>query len=312
MNPPRALGWVGGKSFYGPHGTGRWIAGLLPPPEATYTYVEPYAGMLGVLLQRRPAQREVVSDLDSDLVNWWRVVRDYPLELTELIEWTPAWSVDLFVEAAENLDHPDAVRRAYYFTLAVSWVRQGIVARVRNADRPEEMILRTKQARHWFGDKTSWGQLAGRPADIGFEDIGLPRHPRIVELSTRIRRLQLETKSAEWMTEYYGSNPNLTLYLDPPYPSVSGQRLYSFEPPHVEEWSPRLLEAKARTAISGYGDEWAVLEEAGWLRHEHTTRSSAAATEEKGMPKRVEVLWTNYDPKDYEAEPELFGGKEDR
>ena len=131
MKPARALGWVGGKSFYGTHGTGRWITSLLPPAEATYTYVEPYAGMLGILLQRRPAKREIVSDLDDDLINWWTVVRDKPDALGELLEWTPSWSSALFAEACQNLDHQDDVKRAYYFTLACHWVRGGMMARIR-------------------------------------------------------------------------------------------------------------------------------------------------------------------------------------
>ena len=53
----RALGWVGGKSAHSAARTGTWIAGLLPPPGVTYTYCEPFAGMLGVLLQRQEAAR---------------------------------------------------------------------------------------------------------------------------------------------------------------------------------------------------------------------------------------------------------------
>ena len=74
----RALGWVGGKSPFGAHKTGQWIASLLPPVGTTYTYIEPFAGMLGVMLQRPKHRREIANDLDGDLVNWWRAVRDYP------------------------------------------------------------------------------------------------------------------------------------------------------------------------------------------------------------------------------------------
>ena len=46
----KALPWVGNKSV---RGLGEWIVSLLPPaygePQA---YVEPFAGMLGVLLAR--------------------------------------------------------------------------------------------------------------------------------------------------------------------------------------------------------------------------------------------------------------------
>ena len=341
--PPRALGWVGGKSFYGTHKTGRWIAGLLPPPEATYTYLEVYAGMLGILLQRRPAKREIVSDLDGDLINWWTVVRDQPEELAELLEWTPSWSSDLFAEACHNLDFPEPVRRAYYFTLACHWVRGGMIERVRGRSRqasdddgmrrrikgigePEPargydgLIKRTKHPDG--GDETGSKQSSrfidpgisrysvspnevwcnrdsrhrpGRPVRLSYDELGPPRYEQILSLARRIRRLQLEVRSAEWMTEYYGVNPNLTIYLDPPYPSAEKSNLYSFPIPVVEDWIPRLLAVKSYVAISGYGSEWSVLEDHGWHRYEHLTHMSAGAQGNMARPERVEVLWTNYD-----------------
>ena len=374
--PPRALGWIGGKSFYGTHKTGRWIAGLLPPPEATYTYVEPYAGMLGILLQRRPAKREIVSDLDADLINWWTVVRDEPEALAELLEWTPGWSSDLFAEACHNLDDPDPVRRAYYFTLALHWVRGGMIERVRgtrNRQNPDDgirrrtvaefgkdriepkrgydgLIKRTKgtqadyeqgrlltdlkvegaeqtpdsivarmpvspnekygandrrpdhtdtaikrQPKVFFQDVQA-PQPAGRPVRLSYDEMGPPRYEQIISLARRIRRLQLEVRSAEWIVEYYAVNPNLTIYLDPPYPSAEKSNLYSFPMPDIQEWIPRLMLVKGFCAISGYGTEWSELEEYGWWRSEHKTHMSAGAQGNMSRPERTEVLWTNYNP----------------
>ena len=51
-----------------------------------------FCGMLGVLLQREPAKREIVGDTDGDLVNWWRTVRDQPAELGALLDYSPGWS----------------------------------------------------------------------------------------------------------------------------------------------------------------------------------------------------------------------------
>lgn len=78
-----ALYWPGGKSGNGA-GVGRWIADQLPWRYSS-CYVEPFAGMLGVLLQRKPVQTEIVNDSDERVVNWWRVVRDRHLDL---LGWT--------------------------------------------------------------------------------------------------------------------------------------------------------------------------------------------------------------------------------
>ncbi len=76
---PRSIVYWGGKSPYD-RGTGRWIANLLPNVPG-HTYCEPFAGMLGGLLQRERASREIINDLNGDIANFWRVLRDRPAEL---------------------------------------------------------------------------------------------------------------------------------------------------------------------------------------------------------------------------------------
>jgi len=50
-----------------------------------------------------------------------------------------------------------------------------------------------------------------------------------------------------------------------------------------------LRETKARVAISGYGTEWDML---GWQKHE----KEVIRTLSHAKMKRVEVVWTNYQP----------------
>ena len=393
MKRLRALGWVGGKSVFGSHGTGRWIAGLLPPPGATHTYIEPFCGMLGVLLQREPARREIVSDLDGNLINWWEIVRDRPAELGDMLDFTPGWSAALFGEACQNLDHPDPLRRAYYFTCAVHWVRGNMIGRVRVAQKSvqdDDGLRRSVTARQERWDETSrapaevapimrmpvsfnekWGNretaqlqeaqdraaynsirrskvergagdngirrskaergaadgirrasvtrhqtdadgnVVGRPdtpqkGRRAKGELSPPRSPHIMALHDRIREIELEHWPAEKIMEFYAENPNITFYLDPPYPSATGG-LYSFNDIDTDRWVSLLAETKGLAAISGYGNEWKPLEDLGWRRHEHDTIASVASMAGKPRSKRTEVLWTNYDPAEYDPEPGLFG-----
>ena len=93
------LGYYGGKSPKGK--IGPWIAGILPWHRDS-CYVEPFAGMLGVLLCRRPVQIEIVNDRDGNLVCWWRMVRDHPKKFANLVMQTPR-SRDLYREACLRL-----------------------------------------------------------------------------------------------------------------------------------------------------------------------------------------------------------------
>lgn len=239
-------------------------------------YCEPFAGMLGVLLQREPARREIVADLDGDVINWWRVVRDHPAELGDMLDHSPAWSAALFGEAVENLEHPEPVKRAYYFTIAMCWVRGRMIGRVResvNHPRNDYFISRVNRQQPAPDD--------GIKRQRGVSPITLARSPRITMLADRLRGVELEIRAAEKIVEYYAAEPDFVFYLDPPYPTANVRgRLYTFNDISVAEWAERLRAVRGFVAVSGRGDEWALLENDGWLRHSRDD----------------EALWTNYAP----------------
>lgn len=83
---------AGGLAYYGGKSPGRpltaWIASKLPPWEYQRLYCEPFAGMLGVLLTRKPTRLEVVNDANERIINWWTVIRDRPDEFGRMLDWT--------------------------------------------------------------------------------------------------------------------------------------------------------------------------------------------------------------------------------
>src|SRR4051794_21454863 len=77
LNSP--IKWVGGKSRLR-----KQIISLLPPHTC---YVELFAGAAWVLFGKPPSNVEVLNDIDQDLVNFFRVVKEKPEELIASFDW---------------------------------------------------------------------------------------------------------------------------------------------------------------------------------------------------------------------------------
>ena len=89
-------------------------------------YVEPFAGGLAVMLRKNPEGiSEVVNDLDSELSNFWHVLKDgdHFQKFTRQIEATPFSAIEF--ERAE-LASDDPVIRAVNFFIRCRQSRQGL------------------------------------------------------------------------------------------------------------------------------------------------------------------------------------------
>ena len=108
--------YYGGKRGYG---KAEWIASYLPW-DSDSCYVEPFAGMAGVLFARSPVKLEMLNDLNRRVVNWWRVVRDQPEEFGWLVEMTPKSRVEYqWALTAMDDESLPPLRRALAFHVAV-------------------------------------------------------------------------------------------------------------------------------------------------------------------------------------------------
>ena len=76
-----AFGWYGGKFNHLD-----WLLPLLPE---TQHYCEPFGGSAAVLLNRKPSDVETYNDLDGEVVNFFRMLRDSQEELIQAIALTP-------------------------------------------------------------------------------------------------------------------------------------------------------------------------------------------------------------------------------
>lgn len=248
----RALSYYGGKTY-----TAGWIADQLP---VTACYAEPYAGMLAVLLQRPPVRIEIVNDLDRNIANWWRVVRDDHERLARCVALTPH-SRDHLREANDVLavGEDDDLKRAWATHICLA---QGINSRTSGAASWRRLIKPqgVNPFRTWLG-----GEFA--------------------TLARRMRQVQIECVDAVALLRRLSGEREFVIYVDPPYHTA--QRCYRHPDVDVAALTDALLEQRGRVAVSGYGGEWDHL---GWRR----TERAAVAWSDHHRTRRVEHLWLNF------------------
>ena len=269
-----ALPYLGGKSSINVRGLGKWINSLLPPSNKDSTYIEPYAGMLGVLLSRPKIGTEIANDLDGLIVNWWRVVRDQNEELAYKVEHTGRARAE-YEQALDELHNPDPVVSAWAVTTVLT---QSIGRTTASKDYNWRIEFVT-------GDVSSCPRL--------YAD-------RIRAIKHRIEKVYFENKDALMIIADAMKYDNAIIYCDPIYKNTNRADSYLMNEPHHEELITLLSSSdiKARIAVSGYAHDFEELEQLGWFLN---TRESYEAisrnkTGSKHRSKRTECLWTNYQP----------------
>ncbi len=262
-----AFGWYGGKFSHLD-----WLLPLLPD---TNHYCEPFAGSGAVLFNKKPSPVETYNDLDGEVVNFFKVLREQKNKLLELITLTP-FSREEFALACEIESGISALERARRFYVRARQVRTG--------------LAQTASIGRWANCKNT--SRSGMSGVISRYIGGIEKLDFIAE---RLLRVQIENRPAIEVIKLYDSETTL-FYCDPPYiHSTRGDnKAYSFEmtdKQHIE-LAEVLNSVKGKVAISNY--ECDLMEElyplSKWKKHFgpnktiHTTKD-----------KRQELLWTNYE-----------------
>ena len=88
------------------------IVSLMPRHRS---YLEPFFGSGAVLFNKPPSAIETVNDIDGDITNFFRVLREHTDELIRAVSLTP-YSREVFDDAHENRGTDD-FDRAYRFAI---------------------------------------------------------------------------------------------------------------------------------------------------------------------------------------------------
>jgi DNA adenine methylase len=256
-----ALRYHGGKWMLAP-----WLISLFPAHEI---YVEPFGGAASVLLRKPRSRIEVYNDLDSEVVELFRLLRDpsCAAELVRLLELTP-FGREEFELAYEPAETP--------------------------LERSRRLIVRSFSGfgSHSHNPQNSNGFRWHPSKSYAQEFANLPRS--LQAIVSRLRGVTIENQHAPKIIAQQDT-PKTFFFVDPPYPhSTRDPHLkgYKFEMQDGEH--RRLAESlhriRGKALVCGYAGLYDQLF-AGWYREERTSYANG----QKGRSERTEVVWANYE-----------------
>ena len=263
-----AFGWYGGKFSHL-----EWLLPLLPE---CHHYCEPFGGSAAVLLNRPPSSVETYNDLDGEVCNFFRVLREQKEALVEAIGLTP-FSREEFAIACELDASLQPLERARRFYIRARQVRTG--------------LAQTASIGRWANCKNT-----SRNGMSGVISRWLGGVQALPEIAERLLRVQIENRPAIDVIKLYDSQETL-FYCDPPYVhSTRGDsKAYGYEMTNDEHESlaVTLNAIKGKVALSNYECE---LMNRLYLAPKWHKFNAPSRTIHSTKGKRAEVLWTNYDP----------------
>lgn len=237
-------------------------------------YIEPFGGAGSVLLQKTPSEIEIFNDLDGEIVNFFRVIRNRNTNalLCDMLAMTPFARVE-FDEAYQRTDDP--------------------VERARRLVIRTEMGMGSMYEHNHAGFRTD-SNVSSKPrtAQAYWQD-----YPsRLPPMMRRFKGVLIENRPAlDVMAKHDGHD--VLHYVDPPYlpsvrePNRNSQKLYPFEmsvKAH-ETLLHGLLALQGMVILSGYDNGLYNGLLAGWKK----TSKEALVSAFRGTKKQIECLWLN-------------------
>jgi DNA adenine methylase len=263
------FGWYGGKFSHL-----EWLLPLLPK---CHHYCEPFAGSGAVLLNRDISPVETYNDIDGDVVNFFRVLRDRHEELIRSIALTPF------------------SREEYYCAI------YGSTHGISEVERARRFYIRARQTRTGLAQTASLGRWANckdtsRAGMSGVVSRWLGGIDALDDIAQRLIRVQIENRPAVDVIRLYDA-PGTLFYCDPPYLHATrgDAKAYRFEmdEEHYHELAKVVNKCRGKVAVSGYDHPLMneLFSPPNWIK---TLGADKTIHSTKGT--RQEVLWTNFKP----------------
>lgn len=255
MSIPRILHYPGSK-----WSMASWIISHMPEHS---TYLEPFFGSGAVFFNKPRSSLETINDLDGNVVNLFKTIRDRRDELIESVVWTPYSREEYEKAYLRSVDDLEKARRFLVRCWMARWVKTN-----KKTDWRHVVNWDTRP----LSPATEWDKLPGK----------------ISIIAERLKSVQIEQLDAIKLIKKY-KHSNVLIYADPPY-LLSTRRTTMYDHEMTDEDHVELLQVlnghPGPVLLSGYDNEVYNGMLANW--HKETMRSHAEAGQI-----REETLWIN-------------------
>lgn len=258
-----ALRYHGGKFRLAP-----WVMQFMPPHGC---YVEPFGGAAGVLLRKPRVYAEVYNDLDGDIVNFFRVLRDPGLraDLIEACRLTP-YAREEFDQSYEPTDDPLERARRTCVRAAMGFASAGATKATTG--------FRTDTRRKYGTAQHNW---AAYPDAIG-------------AIGERLAGVLIENRDAVDVMRDHDS-PDTLHFVDPPYVHETrhmrnkGGYRHELDNDGHRRLLAVLADLQGMVVLCGYDNPLYRELLADWVSHSTHARISGG----RGTSIRQETVWLN-------------------
>ncbi len=260
-----AFGWYGGKFSHL-----NWLLPLLPE---CHHYCEPFAGSAAVLLNRNPSPVETYNDIDGEVGNFFRVLRDNKEALIEKIGLTPFSREEFYYSVCKNPAQVDDLERARIFYVRARQSRTG--------------LAQTASLGRWANCKNT-----SRSGMSGVVSRWLGAVDDLPYIAERLLRVQIENRPATEVVRIY-DGPGTLFYCDPPYVHISrtDKKAYGYEMTDAahKDLAYTLKRCEGKVVLSGYRCEFMDKLYEGWRCIEAPTKMCHSVKKS-----RREAVWVNF------------------
>lgn len=248
----------------------QWVLQFFPPHQI---YTEAFGGAAGVLLQKPRSYAEVYNDMDGEIVNFFRVLRDpeQRARLIEAVKMTP-YAREEFEAAWDHTDDP--------------------------VERARRLAVRAQMG---FGSAGATNGTTGFRIDTRREyataqHLWLEYPENIAQAGARMSGVLIENRPAIEVLQQH-DDPSALHFVDPPY--VHGTRMLRhngdnyYRHEMTDDDHAQLVDVlnglHGAVVLCGYDNPLYANLLKGWVRHETTARIAAS----RGTGLRTECVWLN-------------------